>query len=396
VNAGHVCALCRAPIGPGTLSKELARGGRICRSCAGTPSTIDEWILDRPLGEGGLGVVWAVRHTATGQSAALKILRGDRDASGKTLKRFRREAQAMAALDHPHILSVRSAGNWQGKRYLVMDRATGGSMGALLKRGPLAVRWAARALAGISRGLGYAHEKGMVHRDVKPGNVLFDDDWQALLCDFGLVRFVGIGGGSGLTAPGSGVGSLAYMPPEQIEDAMHADAKSDVWALGVTFYEAVTSRLPFPGKTPLQLIKRIREGQFRRPSSLAFGVSNAVDVLVEHMLQPDLERRPTTAKATRALERLATGDVEGALPPLPDGLSDGLVERALAQNYVTAEQVQSLQDAAQLGGAGFLERLREEAALQPEQLADLDRLYVAALGTDDGFSARLDTRTRLD
>lgn len=391
------CGFCGAEIPPAELGRVGRHQGKaLCSRCHPLTPEPPGWKVERVLGEGGMAMVYAAREEATGRLAALKVLRKvEGGLSPKQQKRFRREGQALADLRHPHVLRVYGAGLLEGdQRYLLLEYAEKGSLAQAYERGPLPLRPLARLLGQVARALAFTHERGYVHRDVKPQNVLLDAEWRAKLADFGLVRFASASDGrSGLTAPNKGLGTLAYMSPEQIADARNSGPASDVWALGVSLYEGVTHRLPFNGKTPLQFFQRIRRGHYEPASSLALGVPLALDRLLALALQQEPAARPSAEQFALALEQLARGEVRQEPPPAPPALVEGLVQRASALGFVSPEVAARLQAGA--GPTPALVLLREEAGLTPQQLLDLDGAYRGHRGLG-GTGIQAETHTRLD
>jgi eukaryotic-like serine/threonine-protein kinase len=196
--------------------------------------------LGEELGRGGMGRVFRARHVGLDRAVAVKLLppalAGDEDFQA----RFSREARALAQLGHPHVVGVHDFGvTAGGQSYLVMELVPGGTLAARL---PLAPDEALRVTAEICDGLAYAHAKGIVHRDVKPANVLFDAAGRARLADFGIARLLDAPAGS-LTRPSLVLGTPAYMAPESRAGAA-PDPRADVFAVGVLLHEALTGRLP--------------------------------------------------------------------------------------------------------------------------------------------------------
>jgi len=194
--------------------------------------------------------VYEAEDTAIGRVVALKILPAafarDRERAG----RFAKEIQASAALDHPHIVPVFEVGEHDGLHYYTMSVLHGGDLKAKLRKGALAQSEAVRIAREIAAALGYAHEKGFVHRDVKPENILFREDGSAVLTDFGIAR--AIGSGTRMTATGLSIGTPHYMSPEQARGE-EVDGRSDLYALGVVLFEMLTGQVPFDATDSLAI-----------------------------------------------------------------------------------------------------------------------------------------------
>lgn len=205
----------------------------------------------RPLGEGGMGSVFLARDAELDRDVAIKVLPGDRVTSTDTVKRFRREAQALARLSHPGIVQAFDVGEHDGKPFLVMEYVAGVNLADRLKAsGPLPPTRAADVGHQVALALAYAHSQGLVHRDVKPGNLILTPEGRVKLLDLGLARFLQDHVGDGTrTREGAGMGTPDYSAPEQFRDARTADARADVYALGCTLYHLTGGRVPFPGSS---------------------------------------------------------------------------------------------------------------------------------------------------
>ena len=208
-------------------------------------TTISHYHITEKLGEGGMGVVYKATDTKLDPPVALKFLAPHllRDDEGR--KRFEREAKAAASLDHPNICTVHEIDEADGRTFIVMAFLEGRPLSEKIAEGPLKLPEALSTAIQIAEGLEAAHEKGIVHRDIKPDNVMLMAGSRGLLkiMDFGLAQ---LAGSSKLTRGGSTLGTMSYMSPEQAEGA-DTDRRTDIWALGVVLYEMVAGQLPFQG-----------------------------------------------------------------------------------------------------------------------------------------------------
>ena len=241
-------------------------------------------VLER-IGRGGMGVVYRAQHLRLGREAAIKVLPVTLADEADYLRRFEREAASVASLDHPNILPVWEYGEQDGAPYLVMPFVRGGSLKERLERGPLPREELLHYLAQMAEALDFAHEQGLVHRDVKPANMLLDGRGRLYLADFGIAK--ALDGSAGLTATGVGVGTPEYMAPEQAQG--RADARSDLYALGVVLYQMLSGRVPYSG-------------------------TSAIEVLMQHVQAP-----------------LPLEPLRGVTPPLPPGIAE-VMQRALAKD----------------------------------------------------------------
>src|SRR5512140_3342860 len=232
-----------------------------------------------PLGAGGMGEVYRARDTRLGRDVAVKVLPAHLTDRPEARARFEREARTAGALNHPNICTLHDGGREGDVDFLVMELIEGESLAARLARGPLPLAEALRIGAQIADALDRAHRAGVIHRDLKPGNIMLTKSG-AKLMDFGLARAVGLAGpgsgsshtlatmthsptvGKALTAEGTLLGTFQYMSPEQLEGA-EADARSDIWALGCVLYEMATGRRAFEGRSQATLIAAIIGSQPR-------------------------------------------------------------------------------------------------------------------------------------
>ncbi len=210
-----------------------------------------------PLGRGGMASVYKAYEAALDRYVAIKVLPAEFLHDPTFAERFRREAKVVARLEHPNIIPIFAFDIEQGTPWMAMRMIGGGSLSAILKQGPLPNDRIVAILAGVAAALDYAHGKGAVHRDVKPQNVLLDEDGRVYLADFGIARMVEVGGG--LTQTGMISGTPQYMAPEQAT-AQNVDHRADIYALGIMAYEMFTGHVPFSADTPVAvLMKHVQE-----------------------------------------------------------------------------------------------------------------------------------------
>ena len=264
-----------------------------------TAQRIGRYEVVRELARGGMGVVFVARDPELGREVALKVLKpfAAEDAADE-IERFKREARAMARMHHPNVVAVHDAGCDGDIPYLVMDLVEGPSLKDLIKqRGLLDPRQAAALGAKVARALQHAHEQGVLHRDVKPANVLVKDG-EPLLVDFGLARGQALGSTAHLTRTGEVLGTPLYMAPEQARGELdQIDTRTDVYALGATLYHALTGRTPFQGPDPTSVFASIATELPPSIQQQLPGFDPALESIVLRCLQKERADRPQTARA---------------------------------------------------------------------------------------------------
>lgn len=212
---------------------------------------IGKYAILKEIGKGGMGVVYLARDAESGRKVAIKTLLPESTHSLQYIERFRREAKAVSQLDHPHIIKVYEIGEHDGLQYFAMEYLAGPTLGSLLKqKGRLSPAQAARIIVDMADALDLAHSRGIIHRDVKPDNIMADEDGVFKIMDFGIAR---IEEGTRLTVTGSVMGTPEYMSPEQASGTA-TDRRTDIYSLGVVFYELLTGRLPFKGVTAMEVL----------------------------------------------------------------------------------------------------------------------------------------------
>jgi eukaryotic-like serine/threonine-protein kinase len=267
--------------------------------------TIDErYRLDRVVGRGGMGAVFEASDLRLGRRVAVKIIGGRFFGDAKALRRFQREAQAAAWLNHPNIIAVFDYGALQTEgAYLVMELVEGETLGARLKRvGKLGLQETAELFNQVLEGVGVAHEAGVVHRDLKPDNLLLTGQNQVKILDFGLAKLAHSGRldvsaiSETLTMPGMVMGTLGYMSPEQLTGGT-ADESSDLFAVGVMMIEALTGQAPFRGRTCQEMLASIAEGKFNLPDD--GDISGRLHRMLQRCLAKDSKLRFGSAEEMR-------------------------------------------------------------------------------------------------
>lgn len=265
--------------------------------------TIPEVELQAEIGRGGMGVVYRGRQTYLDRNVAVKLLLVDRAAADdEYVKRFQREAKILAGLSHAHIVACYSAGITSDRHpYLVMEFIDGPNLKHwVAEHGPLKPQDALRVTRELAQALGHAHQNGIIHRDVKPENVLLarregdtsDFPFQAKLVDLGLARPQGAGGDMHLTGAGQVMGTPTTMAPEQFDDPDGVDFRADIYGLGCVLYHALIGRPAFEGRTLAQIVTAKVSGAAPNPTAVVAGLSPAIGTLVSDMLAKNRDARP--------------------------------------------------------------------------------------------------------
>jgi serine/threonine-protein kinase len=215
--------------------------------------------LGRVLGRGGMADVHEAQDERLGRSVAVKMLRREVIAAHPEVRaRFEAEARSAASLTHPNVVAVYDTGEHEGLPFIVMERLPGETLAERMGRGPLDLAWLRRVAGDVLGALGAAHAAGIVHRDIKPGNILIDESGCAKVADFGIAKSLE-GTGPDLTSTNLLIGTPAYMAPERVAGDP-ATAQADIYGVGVVLYEAAAGRKPFTGATPIALAYAIRQG----------------------------------------------------------------------------------------------------------------------------------------
>ena len=276
--------------------------------------SIGRYHIIEPLGEGGMAVVYKAYDTRLECDVAVKFIRTDQLAPAvleRTLKRFEREAKSVAQLTHPNIVKVTDYGEHEGVPYLVMAYYPEGTLKERMI-GPVGYGEAARLLVPIARGLEYAHGRNVVHRDVKPSNILMTESGEPMLTDFGIAKILDLKDGQTLTAAGMGVGTPEYMAPEQGMGS-DVDGRADIYALGIVFYELITGRTPYKANTPMAVLLQSINDPLPRPSEFVKGIPKQVEqVLYKALAKNPKDRYANMREFVRVLEDLGKNAKEAA------------------------------------------------------------------------------------
>jgi serine/threonine protein kinase len=267
----------------------LSTSGEPLQRPADKVQTFGRYELLGEVARGGMGIVYRARDSKGGKVLALKVMI-EADDDEVRLARFEREADLAAALDHPNIVKIHDAGRVEGIPYFTMDLVNGDSLDDLLEGQGVQRDLALRAIAEVARALDHAHDRGIVHRDMKPGNILIERGTHtARITDFGLAR--DLHRGTRLTQVGQAVGTPYYMAPEQVRGERDVDGRCDVYALGVILYEVLTGDIPFDADSPLSLFKKIDREEVYLPVDPDAGIDERIQAIALRALAKDREER---------------------------------------------------------------------------------------------------------
>jgi len=296
------CPQCKEPL-PGTFL------GGLCPKClaktisAGLlPETkirrFGDYELLEEIGRGGMGVVYKARQVSLDRTVAVKMILGANLASEADVQRFHTEAEAAARLDHPNIVAIHEVGTYDGQPYFSMQWIRGRSLAARVSNQafPIGSRQAAEVLKKVSRAVHHAHQRGILHRDLKPGNILMDEEDQPYVSDFGLARKMTAE--SHATIAGAVLGSPSFMAPEQaVGKGEPLTTSADIYSLGAVLYFLLVRRPPFAQATPLETLHSVVEEEPARPSSIDPAVDRDLETICRKCLEKDPQRRYASADA---------------------------------------------------------------------------------------------------
>lgn len=298
------------------------------------PAVIGKYTLVSELGRGGMGTVYKAT-TPDGQTLAVKVLASHLNNNDVQLKRFYQEAQIAMRLDHPNIVRAVEVGESEGQHYFAMEFIDGESLGGRLKRdGKMPEKECIRVIVAVAQALHKAHKDGLIHRDIKPDNIMLTKDGGVKLADMGLAK--AREADLNLTKTGRGLGTPHFMAPEQFRNAKNADVRCDVYSLGATLYMMVSGELPFKGASALDAFFKKTKNEYPPPEQYTPELSKRTSRTIRLAMDADPEKRPPTAKRfvemllgksltsskSASLTEIRAGDVSAA----PEGEGEGDAE----------------------------------------------------------------------
>jgi hypothetical protein len=260
------------------------------------PTKVGDYELIEELGRGGMGVVFRARQISLNREVAVKMILRGRLASESDLQRFLAEASATARLEHPNIVPVYEVGDVDGRPFFSMQLVEGETLSQRVADSPLPQRQSAEIVATIARAIDFAHQRGVLHRDVKPSNILISPDGTPMITDFGLAKRVDVE--ADLTRSGMLVGTPAYMSPEQAGGRGNlVGPGSDIYSLGCVLYFALTGRGPFVAESPMEMVMQVIEQDPTPPRTLRENLDRDLEMIVVRCLQKPIDLRYQTAAA---------------------------------------------------------------------------------------------------
>ena len=261
----------------------------------GSLKTVGEYDIVEKIAEGGMGTVYRGKHQQSGEIVAIKVVPSHMTSNQVLLKRFENEFRAASKLNHPNIVRALDYGTVSGRPYLVMEFVDGESLGQTLERiGKMSEAEAIKVMCEACVGLEVAHNQGMIHRDIKPDNIMVTRDGKVKIADLGLVK--DIGDELNLTRTGRGLGTPHFMAPEQFRNAKNADVRCDIYSMGATLYMMVTGELPFKSCGPLDAWMKKTKNDIPPPRKLNPKLSVRTDAAIQRAMNADAAKRPQTCR----------------------------------------------------------------------------------------------------
>lgn len=323
------------------LARELVRQKKLTKyqaeqiySGKGKTLILGNYVVLDKLGQGGMGVVLKAEHKRLKRMVALKVMSSSLVKTPDALKRFHREVEAAAKLRHTNVVATDDADEAKGTHFLVMEYVEGSDLSALVrKNGPLSVSQAVQCILQAARGLEYAHKQGVVHRDIKPANLLLDTSGTVKILDMGLARIEGDSGSEGeLTSTGAVMGTVDYMAPEQAMSTKHADARSDIYSLGISLWYLLAGRCAYEGDSLMAKLLAHRDAQIPSLCTVDSEIPAALDAVFRKMVAKQAkDRYQSMTEVIRDLECCRTGSQSAPDVAAPNNFEDPSLQSFLSQ-----------------------------------------------------------------
>ena len=267
------------------------------------------YLVDKELGSGAMGTVFRGKHKSSGDRVAIKLMSPALGSSEAAVNRFTREISILKQLDHPNIVRYKGSGRYHKAPFYIMEYVEGESLDKILQRRKR-LSWEEVVEIGmhLCAALQHAHDKGIIHRDLKPSNLMVLKDGTVKLTDFGIAKDTDV---TALTAANSTVGTAAYMSPEQCRGVRDITAKSDLYSMGIMFYELLTGRKPFTGETAMEVfLQHANRTDYKRPQEIVLEIPIWLDTLVVQLMEKEPGKRPLSANAVADSLQLIKDKVE--------------------------------------------------------------------------------------
>ena len=325
--------------------------------------SLGDYDLLEEIGHGGMGVIYRAWQRSLRRQVAVKMIRAEHLARPEEVRRFRREAAAAASLQHPHIVAIHEAGEFEGQQFYSMDFVEGRSLAEVLREHSLPARQAATYVRSIAEAIQYAHEHGVLHRDLKPSNILIDCHDVPRVADFGLAKM--LHGEAEVTLTGQVLGSPSYMAPEQAAGrSREVDARTDVYALGAILYELLSGRPPFKAETSLETLKLVVDNEPVAPRLLNPGLPRDLETICLKCLEKEPGRRYASAQLlAEELGRFLRQEPILARPPG----ATGRLWRWCQRQPVRAGLIAGLVAVFALGSAGVFSQWRRAERIAEQE-----------------------------
>jgi serine/threonine protein kinase len=322
------------------LARELVRQKKLTKyqaeqiySGRGKTLVLGNYVVLDKLGQGGMGVVLKAEHKRLKRLVALKVMSASVVKTPDALKRFHREVEAAAKLRHNNVVATDDADEAKGTHFLVMEYVEGSDLSALVKKkGPLSVSQSVQCILQAARGLEFAHSQGVVHRDIKPANLLLDSKGTVKILDMGLARIEGDAGSQGeLTSTGAVMGTVDYMAPEQALSTKHADARSDIYSLGISLWYLLTGKCAYEGDSLMAKLLAHRDAPIPSLCRVDPDIPASVDAVFRKMVaKQGKDRYQSMTEVIRELECCLSGSSTVSSVSTPDSFGDPSLQSFLS------------------------------------------------------------------